>query len=387
MDSKAHFSVQNKWAKKYLPNIEYKKMFYRPKNKIRIAYLGYNWHADYMQYQCANFVKFHNKKQFETICYSGYKIPNYVGNAFDVAREVGSLNDRELSQQLISDGIDVAVEINGFSQGHRYVALGYRSAPVQISYINHNGTSCVPNVDYLLADNIAAPKEIDNYYSEKIYRLPGCFTCFSYDTQELPEINELPFIKNKYITFGCFGGGYKFNHTLLMEWVKLLSGMPNSVLYLRNTELSAQNCRHHLIKQFANAGINKERLRIEPGSNREGIIKSYSDVDISLDTWPYCGGNTLAESLWMGVPAVSYRGSTFSAAYGASILAGSGLEKYIAYSMEEYVTKLIGLANDIDRLIYLRKNLRQMVVDYGFGDAKKFAIKIENAYCNMLDKI
>jgi predicted O-linked N-acetylglucosamine transferase (SPINDLY family) len=169
-------------------------------------------------------------------------------------------------------------------------------------------------------------------------------------------------------------------------WAAILEQTPTSRLFIRNGELTPADNRRVLLEAFERRGIAPARLLLLPGTNRQGVLESYARVDVSLDTFPYCGGNTIAESLWQGVPVVTLKGDRFSSAYGASLLAASGLPELIAETPDEYVRKAVALAGDSNRLRSYRVNLRSFVERYGFSDADRFATTMEAAYQDMLAK-
>jgi predicted O-linked N-acetylglucosamine transferase (SPINDLY family) len=138
-------------------------------------------------------------------------------------------------------------------------------------------------------------------------------------------------------------------------------------------------------RRFTRHGIAPDRLTLVPGTDREGIKRLYATVDVSLDTWPYCGGNTIAESLMMGVPVVTLLGETFAARYGASLLAASGCGDLIATSVDGYVATASALATDTDCLSRLRRTLREDMRIHGFSDSARFAATLETAYIAMMD--
>jgi len=270
--------------------------------------------------------------------------------------------------------------------GNRFAAMGSRCAPVQVSYLNHTGSSRVPNVDYTLADEIGVPtgSPEERHFSESVYRLPSCFFCFDYRSSESPALSDPPSANRGYITFGCFGYGGKLNPQLIELWARLLHRVPTSVLHLQNAQLNSHDCRKFISHQFQNLGIDSDRLTLARGVGRSAIMETYSQVDVSLDTWPYCGGNTIAESLWMGVPVVTLKGDRFSSRYGASLLAAAGCSDLVGETPEQYIDIASQLAYDLPRLRTLRQNLRQMSIDHGLGDSAQFARRLENAYLEML---
>jgi predicted O-linked N-acetylglucosamine transferase (SPINDLY family) len=184
--------------------------------------------------------------------------------------------------------------------------------------------------------------------------------------------------------FGCFGYGGKLNREQIRLWSQLLHRCPTSSLHLRNRQFSSAGSRRFISGQFGSYGIAPDRLVLAEGVDRQTLLHKYREIDISLDTWPYCGGNTIAESLWMGVPVVSLLGTRFSSRYGSSLLAAGGCADLVAESPDQYIDIAARLASDLPRLKTLRRNLRQMSIEHGLGDSQQFARKLEAAYADML---
>lgn len=357
---------------------------YDGQRKIRVGYACCWFDSSTIRGQGIPFIAEHDRYKFSVVGYSLGQCDTSITKHFDDFFDVGSLTDLELAEKIRADEIDIFVEFTGFSPRHRFGTMGARCAPVQISYLNHTGTSGVKNVDYILGDKIAAPPGIDPYFTETVYRLPSTFFVFNYDWDEFPVVKDPPHLANGYVTFGCFGSQSKVNDSVIKLWAEVLHAVPGSRLFLRNMGLASLDNRKFMERRFARWGIPSTRLRLQPGGAREDIKENYNEVDISLDTWPYCGGNTIAESQWMGVPVISLKGERFPQAYGASLLHASGCDDLIANSREEYVAIAKRLATNSAGLVHYRKNLRNMMVQHGFGDAKRFARAIEAAYEDML---
>jgi len=359
------------------------------RSKIRIGYFCEFMTSDTMRNMMRNVIAAHDRGKFEVFGYAPRSVPTDIENAFDVWRHTpAELDNREFVELLRADGIDVFVELTGFSPGNRFGAMALRGAPVQVSYLNHTGTSQVPNVDYVLSDEICTPSNSDaqRHYSEHIYRLPGCFFCFDYTTSSEPSVAESPHLKNGYITFGCFGSGGKIGRGLIRIWAELLHRVPSSILHIQNSQLSASDNRRFMLDCFRAFDIGAERLILKGGVDRRTLLNVYSRIDISLDTWPYCGGNTIAESLWHGVPVVTLRGQRFSSAYGASLVTAAGCAELVGETPDDYIEIAARLANDSPRLVGLRRNLRDMSVRHGLGDSRLHAYRLDRAYLDMLER-
>lgn len=371
--------------------------------KVRIGYHCAFMYNDTMRYMMAKVVGAHDKQRFEIFGYSPYPVPEDIARGFDVLRlTTASADDPEriifhnsrmishaaFRRMVLDDGIDVLVELTGLSPGHRFAAMAARCAPVQVSFLNHTASSQVPNVDYVLADEISLPASggFEPYYSEKIYRLPGCFFCFDYRNYEYPDVADPPCLARGYVTFGCFGSGGKLNREQIRMWAELLHAIPTSRLHLQNTQLRNEHGRRFFTERFRSFGIEPDRLILAHGVDRQALLKVYGQIDISLDTWPYCGGNTIAESLWQGVPVITLQGDRFSSRYGASLLTAGGCADLVAKSTEQYIEIAKRLAGDPARLSDLRRRLRHMSIEHGLGDSTRFARRLEDAYVDMLSR-
>ncbi len=358
---------------------------------IRIGYHCSFMDSDTIRNMMREVIASHDRDRFEIYAYAPNRFPDDLSRHLNVWRytPASDYSDAAFADLVRSDEIDIFVELSGFSPGHRFGAMAIRCAPVQVSFLNHTGSSQVPNVDYVIADEICIPSgsPSERFYSEKIWRLPGCFFCFDYSKFDEPQVFEPPVLANGYITFGCFGSGGKIGRELIAMWAELLKRVPESRLYLQNPQLGQEVDRNFMRDCFKAAGIPSSRLIVEPGVDRKQLIINYGLVDISLDTWPYAGGNTIAESLWHGVPVVTYRGDRFSSTYGASLLAAAGCPELVGDTPERYIEVAAKLAGDPDKLVHLRKNLRRMSFEYGLGDSRLFARRIEEAFVKMLDTV
>lgn len=241
--------------------------------------------------------------------------------------------------------IDVFIELTGLSPGNRHLEMISRLAPVQISYMNHTATTGVDNIDYLVADNNCIFENEYKYFSERMLMLQDCFFCFNYDQDTYTKRKTYPKTTNS-IKFGVFGSYEKLNPELIRMYASLVKKVPGSKIIFKNTRLREQRAKNICKEILQNEGLNGKQFALEYGGNRENILDSYSAIDISLDTFPYNGGNTIAESLHMGTIPISLKGNRFSSRYGSSILQFANLEQYIAEDESSFIQKAISLSND-----------------------------------------
>jgi glycosyltransferase involved in cell wall biosynthesis len=380
--------VQERWAARHaqpLPSLsDHRWRQYDGKRRIRVAYWSVYMDTEFMKFMMLHTIKRRDRRLFEVYGYSPMRTASDIVSEFDAFRVMNAESIDSFVKRVRSDEIDILVEISGFSPHNCFAAMASRCAPIQVSHLNHTGTSAVPNVDYVLADPVSVPPEDDAFFTEKVWRLPGSFLCYNYDGSNLPPVSQPPHRKNGFVTFGYFGSGGKLNTQLIELWSEVMKRVPNSVFFIRNAQLSSSDNRQFLQDRFWRFGIAPERLRILGGADRTTILRNYDEVDISLDTWPYCGGNTIAESLWQGVPVITLKGSRFSGRYGASLLTAAGCPELIAHSADEYLKIASTLAQSPQELDRYRRDLRGMVRTHGLSDPEPFARKLEAAYIEMM---
>ena len=381
----AHLNWAERFARPRQEKLPYKFRSWDGSRPINVAYCATFFDTPCGRSQIIPFIQKHDRQRVKVFAYSHGPCPEDIRRSFDVFRQTENMSDDAFIDQCRADQIDILIEMTGFSPAHRFGAMASRCAPVQIATFNHTGTTGVPNIDWVLADIISAPKELEPFYSERIYRVKGSFICTTYDSFDQPYPAPVPYFRNGFITFGCFASGGKINEPLIRLWAEVLHKVPNAKIMLRSRQLDAPDSRRLRMAQFASAGISEDRIILKAGTDRDGIIRSYEDIDISLDTWPYCGGNTICESLWQGVPAISLLGERFSSRYGGSLLYACGCDDLVAKTDQEYVNIAVELAGNPERLEHYRSNLRQMMFDHGFSDTQAYAKKLEDAYVDMMN--
>jgi protein O-GlcNAc transferase len=292
------------------------------------------------------------------------------------------LSDEDLARRIHDDGIAILIDLSGHTDKNRLSMFAWKPAPVQVSWLGYFATTGMASMDYLIADPWTAPNTADTYFTETIYRLPESYLCFTAPNLDL-QVTSLPALANGYITFACFNNLKKMNDAVVALWARVLSAVPGSRLFLKTKLLDSDQARQNVIHRFANHGIDAERLILEGAAPRAELLAAYHRVDIALDPFPYPGGTTSVEALWMGVPVISLTGETFLSRIGESILQNARLPDWIAADENAYVAVATRHANDLQRLSSLRKNLRQQVLDSALFDAPRFALYFEKALRDM----
>ena len=292
------------------------------------------------------------------------------------------VSDEALARQIREDGIDILIDLSGHTAHNRLPLFAWKPAPVQASWLGYFATTGVEAIDYLIADPWTLPESEEQSFTEMIYRLPETRLCFTPPIED-PGINPLPALSSNEVTFSCFNKLDKLNEGVVATWSQILKAIPTSKLLLKMAALKEPSTRQRLIERFAAQGIPPEQLILEGISPRAEYLATYQRVDIALDPFPYTGGTTTAEALWMGVPVLTMEGKSFLSRQGVGLLMNAGLPEWIAKDTEDYVSKAVSLSRDRACLAMLRANLRQQVLASPVFDAERFAIHFEEALRGM----
>lgn len=334
--------------------------------------------------------------QLEVIAYASFVCDDEVTEQIKPHchgwHSVTGLSDERLAQRVRDDGIDILVDLSGHTAHNRLPMFAWKPAPVQVSWLGYFATTGLAAMDYLLADPWTVPVAEEAHFVETVWRLPESYLCFTPPAVDVP-VAPLPALTAGHITFGCFNNLAKMNDAVVALWARVLRAVPESRLFLKTRQLDEASVRLSVIQRFAAHGIDAGRLILEEGATRAELLAAYHRVDIALDPFPYPGGTTSVEAVWMGVPVLTLAGDRFLSHIGESILQNAGLPDWIAIDAEDYVARAAIHAGDRQRLALLRKALRQQVLASPLFDAPRFARHFETAlrgmwtqWCNQLQE-
>jgi len=251
-----------------------------------------------------------------------------------------------------------------------------------VSWLGSCATTGVAEIDYLLADEMGVPESMKKQFTETVWYLPDTRLCFSIPNVDLP-VSPLPSMSNGTITLGCFQNLAKVSDEVLDLWSNILTALPKALLRLQCKQLDEPEQIKQFVYRLKAHAINPAQFKLHGTTSRRDYLAAHAEVDMILDTFPYTGGTTTCEALWMGVPTLTLAGENLLARQGASLLSAAGLNEWIAESKEEYVSKAIDFASDIPRLAALRAGLRQQVLASPLFDAQRFARNLEDALWGM----
>lgn len=293
--------------------------------------------------------------------------------------QVENLSDKFLNKIIREDDIDILFDLSGFNDNSRITTIMMKPAPIIVKWVGGLISSTgLEAVDYLLSDRIQTPIGSDDLYTEKLIRLPDDYICYEPPLYS-PPVEESPWKKNNHITFGCFNNASKINDITLENWAKILNSVPNSKIFLKSHGFNSSILCEYVLSFFNERQIDKSRVRLEGPSPHVQLLQLYNEVDIALDPWPYSGGLTTCEALIMGVPVITYPGSTFAGRHSATHLVNAGLPELIADDWNHYQRLAINLANDLDNLSTIRQNLRFIVLQSNLCNAPRFSRSFSNA--------
>ena len=294
---------------------------------------------------------------------------------------LNGLSDRDAAQRIRDEGVHVLIDLSGHTVFNRLPVLAWKPAPVQVSWLGYFATTGMAAIDYVLADAVCVPPAAEGDFVERIWRLPTrlCFTPPAW----APEPTPGPVEASGVVTFGCFQAHPKINDRVLALWGRILESHPGARLRIQNANLSSQERQRAFEDRLQRAGVPVNRVDLRGATSRMQYLSDLNAVDILLDTFPYPGGTTTCEALWMGVPTVTLAGSTMLARQGASMLSAAGLPDWIADSEERYVFLALAKSTAGEELSQLRRRLRSRLMDSRLFNAELFSRDLVDALWGM----
>ncbi|HET7539035.1 MAG TPA: hypothetical protein VFK05_04160 [Polyangiaceae bacterium] len=323
----------------------------------------------------------HDPSSVELFLYSSLERPDAETDWYRALsgahwREIQRMDDERAAELVRQDGIDILVDLALHCSGSRLRLFAYKPAPVQMTWLGYVGTTGLDTMDYRITDRFCDPPGSDlSVYSEESIQLPSCFWSYDALQSDLPE-GPPPGLAAGNITFGCQNNPRKLHPEVLALWARVLREVPGSRLFLYLEEYA----REALLQTLADHGIQAKRIEFGGRVSRREYLERYRRIDIALDTFPYAGGTTSIDALWMGVPVVTLSGASSMQRAGVSIAMSLGLPELVANSEAEFVAKAVELSHDLERLSRLRAELRARLEASPLGDTARFARDLERAY-------
>jgi len=352
-----------------------------PHRPLRIGYISPDFREHCQSFFTLPLLSHHDHAAFEVHAYSLFnlvddttrRIQSYV----DAWHDVSAMEDQELADRIRSDGIDILIDLTLHMSNNRLMALARKPAPVLVTWLGYPGSTGLETIDWRLSDPYLDPPGRDlAVYSERTWRLPDTFWCYQCPEGDLP-VAPLPMLASGTVTFGCLNNFCKVNAPTIQLWSQVLARVPGSRLILMAPPGLA---RRQTLEAFQHGGIEAPRIQFVFRQPRDAYLKSYGEIDLALDTFPYAGHTTSLDGLWMGVPVISLYGDTCVSRGGLSQLSNLGLADLATDQPETFVDAAVRLAADPVRLGGLRAGLRPLMRRSPLTDAARFAVNMEKAY-------
>jgi protein O-GlcNAc transferase len=351
--------------------------------RLRIGYVSPDFRFHCQAKFMLPLLRNHNHDVVEVYCYFTGGIADQITRQHvqyvDVWRDVFELDDDELAHQIRNDKIDVLVDLTMHMVNARRLVFARRPAPVQIAWLAYPGTTGSRTIGYRLTDPWLDPIEtnlLDDRYSEKSIRLPDSFWCYEPLLQEI-NISAGPVENRGYITFGCLNNPCKLTDRTFALWARTMNCVEDSRLLLSTPE---GNARVRILSKFSALGINSSRISFVSFQPPEQYMRTYQEIDIVLDTFPYNGHTTSLDAFWMGVPVITFTGSTPVSRAGYALLSNLQLQDLATNSEDDFIHAAVGLANNRSRLAALRLELRNRLIHSPLMDGGRFACSMESAF-------
>ena len=359
----------------------------RTGKKIRIGYLSGDFYHHATSFLIVGLFEQHDRAQFEIYGYSygkddGGEVRARIQRGMDHFRDIRSLSDAQAAAQISDDGIDILVDLKGYTRDHRLGIPALRPAPVNVHYLGYPGTTGASFMDYFLADRVTAPESVQRWFAEKLVYVPHSYQANDNRRRmaAVPSRIECG-LPEEGLVFCSFNQNYKITPRLFDVWMRLLASVPNSVLWLYITADVAQD---NLRGEAQKRGIDPSRLIFATYQPQPEHLARLGHADIFLDTYPINAHTTASDALWCGVPVVTLAGDTFVSRVAASLLSAVGLSELVTRDIASYEALVLSLARDPARLAALKARLKEAQSTAPLFDTAATTRAIEAAYLGMI---
>jgi len=353
-------------------------------DRIRIGYFSANFHNHAVMHLMGKLLEAHDRSQFQIHLYSYGPSANdaeriRAQKAADIFHDVHALSGKEIAELARNDGIDIAIDLMGYTENARSEIFAHRAAPIQINYLGYPSTMGAPFMEYLIADRMLIPEGQEKHYSEQIIYLPHTFmpSDNGRDISDRAMTRREMGLPEKGVVFCCFNNSYKIGADEFTIWMRLLGKVEGSVLWLSGANDYA---RHNLRNAAEARGIDADRIVFTARLPMAEHLARHRLADLFLDTFLYNAHSTASDALWSGLPVITWPGRGFAARVGASLLRAIGLPELITGSAEEYERLALELATDPDKLAALKAKLARLRMSAPLFDTERFARHIEDGY-------
>jgi protein O-GlcNAc transferase len=363
---------------------------YLLRDRIRVGYLSFDLRKHAIGFLAVGLFEQHDKTRFETIALSlhpddGSQVRKRLESAFDQFHDVSLRSDDEIVHLIRNLEIDIAVDLNGFTQGARLQVLARRPAPIQVNYLGYPGTVGADFVDYIIADRIVIPPDKRGFYSEKVVCLPHTYQANDNKrvmSAVVPSRVQAGLPDDGFI-FCSFNNTFKINPPIFDVWMQLLRQVEGSVLWLLEANADVTG---NLRAEAERRSVASSRLVFAPRVAQEDHLARQQLADLFLDTLPYNAHTTASDALWVGLPVLTCLGCTFAGRVAGSLLHAVGLPELVTHSFDEYEALALRLARNPGLLASVKSKLARNRATSPLFNTGLFARHMEAAYTTMWER-
>lgn len=361
---------------------------------LRIGYLSPDFFTHSVSYFAEVLVSKYDREGFEIYAYANVAQPDAKTERFRSMfganwRNIWGLSASAAGKQIMGDGIDILVELAGHTANNRLDVMALRTAPVQVTWIGYPNTTGLKTIHYRVTDGTVDPVNTSQQFSEKLWRLPDVFLCYT-PAADAPADVGLPPLESSggIVTFGSFNVLPKTQARTLRLWASILRRVPTSRLLLKAKPFESNKAKKRMEDLFLLEGITADRLDLVPLlPSTRSHLEAYSNVDVGLDPFPYAGTTTTCEAMYMGVPVITMgtrpEHGDHAHNVGVTLMSTVGHPELVAYTDDDYIEKAVDLATDLRRLKEIRRNLRGKMMASPLGDGERFMRGVESMFCGM----
>ena len=367
-----------------VPSYTHERGKFSPDKKLKIGYIS----PDFRQHAVANFLlpflRDFDNDNFSVVCYQTGKkdaVTERLKRNKVSWRDLSGRSVRTSARLINEDHVDILVDLSGHTQNSCLPIMALKPAPVQISAIGYTATTGLNAIDFFLSDSVCLPgEEQPEGFTEKVLRVENCHFCYSPGVvREMPTAGvKAPILQNDYITFGSFNNFAKVSDEVLHTWRAILEKIPDSILVIKSKICSIDSGKEILKTRLKKFNFPMNRIELRPYS--PDYLEQYRDIDIALDTFPYTGGLTTCEALYMGVPVITLRGKTHGSKISTSILSAADLNELIANSQMDYIKKAVQVAKRLELVAGYHAGLREHLLKSNLMDSQKYIRSVEKCY-------
>lgn len=376
----------NKFSESLREHKKYTHGSRKTKSRLKIGFVSGDFCDHPVGYFLVSFLENYDRDKFEIFLFS-----NHQSNSFTTKKirknashwsDISGRKDSDVASEIFNLNLDILIDLSGHTAKNRLPLFAYMPCRVQATWLGYYGSTGLEAIDFIIGDECVLSNYDKEFYTERPAIMSGSYLCYSPPEFNL-EVAQTPAVHNGYVTFGCFNNAKKITRNVLAAWVNIVHSVMNSKIYFKGEGYVGEKKRE-IVAFFTSKGICENKLIFGVETTHQEHLRSYNKVDIALDPFPYPGGTTTCEAMWMGVPTVTMRGESFISNVGFSIVYHSGCPELCAHSREEYINIAKVLASDISELNCKRLARRNKIMTSSVFNAKKFTANFQDIIIKMI---